>query len=484
MQNRKDSIYKLLVITMATIKTYEIKKLLADKEAINSEVITRGWIRTRRDSKAGVSFIALSDGSCFQPLQIIAANTLKNYQTEILKLTTGCSIQVNGKLVTSPAKGQSVEIQASKIEVLGWVADPDTYPMSPKHHSLEHLREYAHLRPRTNLIGAVTRVQNTVAQAIHRFFNERDFFWLHTPIITTSDAEGAGQMFRVSTLDLLNLPRNEKDEINFAEDFFGRETFLAVSGQLNAECYACALSKVYTFGPTFRAEYSFTARHLAEFWMVEPEVAFADLNENAKLAEDMLRYIIKAVLDERMDDMQFFAERIEKDCITRLEKFLKSEFVQIDYSEAINILQKSNKKFEFPVSWGTDLQSEHERFLAEEYAKAPVVIKNYPKEIKAFYMRQNDDGKTVAAMDVIAPGIGEIIGGSQREERFALLDKRMDELKMDKSLYQWYLDLRRYGTVPHSGFGLGFERMIIYITGLSNIRDVIPFPRSAKHAEY
>lgn len=466
---------------MTVYSTYE---LLSGKVLVGSEVTVRGWVRTRRDSKAGCSFIALSDGSGFKSVQVVVANALPNYESEILKLTSGCALAATGKLVASPAAGQPVELQASEIKVLGWVDDPDTYPISPKYHTLEYLREYAHLRPRTNVIGAVTRISHCLSMAIHRFFHERGFYWIHTPIITSSDCEGAGQMFRVSTLDMLNPPRKEDKSIDFEQDFFGRETFLTVSGQLNVEAYCEALSKVYTFGPTFRAENSNTSRHLAEFWMVEPEVAFADLKEDAALAADMLRYLAKAILAERADDMEFFAERIDKDCINRLQKIATSEFVSMDYTDAINELQKAKKEFVYPVQWGSDLQSEHERYLAEELIKGPVILMNYPKEIKSFYMRMNDDGKTVAAMDVLVPGIGEIIGGSQREERYDYLVKRMDELKLSKEIYKWYLDLRRYGTVPHAGFGLGFERMLVYVTGLTNIRDVIPYPRFPKHAAY
>lgn len=457
--------------------TYQTTELLSGKVPIDSIIVTCGWVRTRRDSKAGVSFIALNDGSGFEPLQIIAANTLTNYQTEILKLTTGCSIIVTGKLVASPAKGQAVELQAENIEVVGWIEDPDTYPISPKYHTLEYLREHAHLRPRSNIIGAVTRIRHCLSMAIHRFFHERGFYWIHTPIITSSDCEGAGQMFRVTSLDSDN-------KIDFDKEFFGRETFLTVSGQLNVEAYCESLSKVYTFGPTFRAENSNTSRHLAEFWMVEPEIAFADLTCNAMLAADMIRYLAKTVLEERMDDMEFFAKRVDKDCIMRLEKIMASEFVHMEYSEAITHLQKANKKFEFPVKWGLDLQTEHERYLTEELIHGPLILMNYPKEIKSFYMRANSDNKTVAAMDVLVPGIGEIIGGSQREERIDKLCERMDELSLNKEIYKWYLDLRRYGTVPHAGFGLGLERMIMYITGIQNIRDTIPFPRTSKHAEY
>lgn len=465
-------------------KIAAIAEVLQGKVSIGETVTVRGWVRTRRDSKAGLSFLAVYDGSCFAPIQVIVNNDIANYESEILRLTTGCSVIVTGTIVESPAEGQAVELQAQKVEVTGFVEDPDTYPMAAKRHSIEYLREVAHLRPRTNIIGAVARVRHCLAQAIHRFFNEQGFYWVATPLITASDTEGAGEMFRVSTLDLENLPRGENGKVDFSQDFFGKESFLTVSGQLNGETYACALSKIYTFGPTFRAENSNTTRHLAEFWMVEPEVAFADLNDNAKLAEDMLKYVFRAVLAERRDDLEFFAKHVDKDVITRLENFVASDFAQIDYTDAIEILLKSGKTFEFPVSWGIDLSSEHERYLAEEYFKSPVVVKNYPKDIKAFYMRLNDDGKTVAAMDVLAPGIGEIIGGSQREERLDVLDKRMLEMGLNPEDYWWYRDLRKYGTVPHSGFGLGFERLIVYVTGVQNIRDVIPFPRAPRNANF
>ena len=465
-------------------KVASIVDVLQGKIAIGEKVTVRGWVRTRRDSKAGLSFLAVYDGSCFDPIQVIVNNDIENYESEVLRLTTGCSVIVTGTIVESPAEGQAVELQAEKVEVTGFVEDPDTYPMAAKRHSIEYLREVAHLRPRTNIIGAVARVRHCLAQAIHRFFHEQGFYWDATPLITASDTEGAGEMFRVSTLDLENLPRGEDGKVDFSQDFFGKESFLTVSGQLNGETYACALSKIYTFGPTFRAENSNTTRHLAEFWMVEPEVAFATLADNAKLAEDMLKYVFRAVLAERKDDLKFFEKHVDKDVITRLENFVNSDFAQIDYTDAIDVLLKSGKKFEFPVSWGIDLSSEHERFLAEEYFKSPVVVKNYPKDIKAFYMRLNDDGKTVAAMDVLAPGIGEIIGGSQREERLDVLDKRMEEMGLNPEDYWWYRDLRKYGTVPHSGFGLGFERLIVYVTGVQNIRDVIPFPRAPRNANF
>jgi asparaginyl-tRNA synthetase len=459
------------------------KNVLAVRDVLDGRapqdlpVAVRGWVRTRRDSKAGFSFIHLSDGSSFHPVQIVAPNTLSNYP-EILKLTAGCALEATGSIVPSPAKGQPFEMQASAVKVVGWVEDPDTYPIQPKPHSLEFLREVAHLRPRTNVIGAATRVRHTVAQAIHRFFHEQGFFWVNTPIITAADAEGAGALFRVSTLDFAN------GKPDFSKDFFGRETFLTVSGQLNVEAYCLAMSKVYTFGPTFRAENSNTSRHLAEFWMIEPEIAFADLNDDADLAEALLKYVFQALLVERPEDTAFFDERIEKGLVAKLEGIVKSEFVRMDYGEAIAILERSKEKFEFPVKWGIDLQSEHERFLTEKHAKKPVIVMNYPKAIKAFYMRQNDDGRTVAAMDVLAPGIGEIIGGSQREERLERLDARMDEMGIDKESLGWYRDLRRYGSVPHAGFGLGFERTIAYVTGLSNVRDAIPFPRTPGNARY
>ena len=461
-----------------------IKDVLNHQCTIGDTITVGGWIRTRRDSKAGFSFLAVNDGSCFNNLQVVAPATLDNYESEILKLTTSCSVMVEGTLVASQGKGQDVELQATKVQVLGFVEDPDTYPMSAKRHSVEYLREYAHLRPRTNLIGAVMRIRNSLAYALHSFFQERGFMWVSTPLITASDCEGAGEMFTVTNFDLDNLPKNDQGKVDYSQDFFGKHAYLTVSGQLNVETYACAYSKVYTFGPTFRAENSNTTRHLSEFWMLEPEMAFVDLDGCAKVAEDMLKYVFKRILTERADDMAFIAERVDKDAITRLENFIKADFAQVDYSDAIEILQKCGKKFEYPVEWGIDLQSEHERYLAEEHFKSPVVVKNYPKDIKAFYMRQNDDGKTVAAMDVLAPGIGEIIGGSQREERLELLDRRMAELGLNQDAYYWYRDLRRYGSVPHSGFGLGFERLIVYITGVGNVRDVIPFPRTPKNAEF
>ncbi|HEX5354194.1 MAG TPA: asparagine--tRNA ligase [Rhodanobacteraceae bacterium] len=464
--------------------TMTVKQALAGSMPEGETVEVRGWVRTRRDSKAGLSFVNVSDGSCFASLQVVAPASLSNYASEVQKLSAGCAVVARGKLVASQGKGQTVELQADAIEVTGWVEDPETYPIQPKQHSPEFLREVAHLRPRTNLFGAISRVRHTAMTAIHRHLTSEGFFWVNTPIITTSDAEGAGDMFRVSTLDLANLPRGDKGAIDFKRDFFARETFLTVSGQLNVEAYCLALSKVYTFGPTFRAENSNTPRHLAEFWMIEPEIAFADLADNADCAEAFLKAVFKAVLDERGDDMAFFAERVQKDAITRLEKFIASPFERIDYTDAIAALQKSRQKFEFPVEWGVDLQTEHERWLTEVHVGRPVVVMNYPEKIKAFYMRLNDDGKTVAAMDVLAPGIGEIIGGSQREERLDCLDLRIAQFGIDPEHYQWYRDLRRYGTVPHAGFGLGFERLLVYVCGLSNIRDAIPYPRTPGHAEF
>ena len=461
-----------------------IASVLAGAVPVGSRVTIEGWIRTRRDSKAGLSFLAVHDGSCFDPLQVVAPAELANYQAEVVKITTGCAVRVTGELVASQGKGQAVEVRAEAVEVVGWVDDPDHYPMQPKRHTMEYLREVAHLRPRTNVIGAVTRVRHTLAQAVHRFFHDRGFFWIHTPIITASDAEGAGQMFRVSTLDLANLPRTPDGKVDFAQDFFGRETRLTVSGQLSVETYCLAMSRVYTFGPTFRAENSNTRRHLAEFWMIEPEIAFADLAADAQLAEEFLKSIFRTLLDERKDDMAFFEKFVDKGCVARLSALVESTFTRMEYTDAIAELQKSGETFEFPVSWGIDLQSEHERYLTEKVVKGPVAVVNYPKDIKAFYMRLNDDEKTVAAMDVLAPGIGEIIGGSQREERLDVLDARIAELGLHAPDYWWYRDLRRYGTVPHAGFGLGFERAIIYATGMENIRDVIPFPRAPRQAEF
>jgi asparaginyl-tRNA synthetase len=459
-------------------------EILAGQAPQDTPIVLKGWVKTRRDSKAGISFVNISDGSCFHPVQAVVPASLANYTDEVLHLTAGCAVEVEGMIVPSPAQGQPFELQATRLHVLGWVEDPDSYPIQPKAHSLEFLREVAHLRARTNVIGAVSRVRSCISAAIHRFFHTQGFLWINTPIITASDCEGAGEMFRVSTLDLTHLPRTSDGKVDFSQDFFGREAFLTVSGQLNVETYCMALSNVYTFGPTFRAENSNTSRHLAEFWMIEPEIAFATLKEDADLAESLLRFVCKAVLEERGDDMAFFEERIEKGVIAKVQGLVESEFARMDYTEAITILQNCGQTFEFPVQWGIDLQSEHERYLAEKHVGRPVVLMNYPKDIKAFYMRLNDDGRTVAAMDVLAPGIGEIIGGSQREERLDVLDARMEASGLDKEVYSWYRDLRRYGTVPHAGFGLGFERFVSYVTGLNNVRDVIPFPRTPGHARY
>ena len=461
-----------------------IQHVLSGKFSAGETVTVQGWVRTRRDSKAGLSFINISDGSCFAPIQVIAPAILSNYETEVKRLSASCSVRATGVVAVSEGQGQNFELQATDIEVVGWVEDPETYPIQPKAHSLEFLREVAHLRPRTNLFGAVTRIRHCLAQAVHRFYHEQGFYWVNTPIITTSDAEGAGQMFRVSTLDMANLPRDSKGAVDFSKDFFGKETFLTVSGQLNVEAYCLALSKVYTFGPTFRAENSHTTRHLAEFWMIEPEIAFANLDDDANLAEAFLKYLFKAVLNERMDDLSFLADRVDKTAISKLEAFISQPFERIDYGEAIILLQKSGHKFEYPVEWGLDLQTEHERWLTENHIGRPVVVMNYPEHIKAFYMRLNNDGRTVAAMDVLAPGIGEIIGGSQREERLDVLDSRMRQFGLDPGHYEWYRDFRRYGSVPHAGFGLGFERLVVYVCGLQNIRDAIPYPRAPGLATY
>jgi asparaginyl-tRNA synthetase len=459
-----------------------VKKLLNGSVELGETVEIKGWLRSRRDSKGGFSFLAVNDGSTQHALQVVAPGELANYPSDVQRLTAGCSLRVVGTLVASQGKGQSVEIQAQEIEVYGWVDDPDTYPIAKKRHSFEYLRGVAHLRPRTNTFGAITRVRTVLANAVHRYFFERDFQWINTPLITASDCEGAGEMFRVSTLDLQNLPRDNHGAVDFSQDFFGREAFLTVSGQLNAEAYCLAMSKVYTFGPTFRAENSNTSRHLAEFWMVEPEVAFANLDDDAALAEDFLRYLIKQVLEHCEDDLAFFNQYIDDTVLSRLQAVSEREFARMDYTEAVKILTSAKTSFDYPVEWGRDLQSEHERYLCEQYVGGPLIVSNYPKDIKAFYMRLNDDGRTVAAMDVLAPGIGEIIGGSQREERLDVLDQRMKDQQLEG--LEWYRDLRRYGTVPHAGFGLGFERLLNYITGMDNIRDAIPFPRVPRHAEF
>jgi len=463
------------------MREYTVREV-RDPQSIGQSVCIRGWIRTRRDSKGGFSFLEVNDGSCMSNIQVIADADLSNYEQDIRKLSAGCSVSVSGEVKASSGK-QATEIHAENVTVFGW-ADPESFPLQKKRHSLEKLREWAHLRPRTNTFGAVARVRNCISRSIHDFFQEEGFLYVHAPIITTSDCEGAGEMFRVTALDPDQLPRGENGAVDFSQDFFGRSSYLTVSGQLEAEIYATALSKVYTFGPTFRAENSNTSRHLAEFWMIEPEMAFYDLTANMDLAERFLKRVFKDALDRCDEDMSFFAQRIEPDAITRLESIATSEFVRVSYTEAIEILESCGEKFDFPAAWGRDLQSEHERFLTEKHFESPVVVHDYPRTIKPFYMRLNDDDKTVAAMDVLVPGVGEIIGGSQREERLDVLELRMRDQGLEPEDYWWYLDLRRFGTVPHSGFGLGLERLVQFTTGMQNIRDVIPFPRTPGSAEF
>jgi asparaginyl-tRNA synthetase len=456
------------------------------KESIGRRVRLQGWVRTRRDSKGGFSFLEINDGSSQGNVQVVADGKLSNYESEIKHLTTGCSVTVEGEVKESPAKGQATEVHASGVVVHGW-ADAETYQLQKKGHSFEFLRSIAHLRPRTNTFGAIARLRNQVSRSIHEFFQENDFLYIHAPIITASDCEGAGEMFKVTTLKLDKIPKNEKPEwcnVDFAQDFFTRPAYLTVSGQLNAEAFACSLGKVYTFGPTFRAENSNTSRHLAEFWMVEPEMAFFELTDNMDLAEAFLKRIFGDALTQCAEDMQFFKERIDPTSIETLEQIVATEFVRLPYTDAIERLEKSGKQFEFPIAWGKDLQAEHERYLTEEVFKRPVILFDYPRTIKPFYMRVNDDGRTVRAMDILVPKVGEIIGGSQREERLDILESRMKEQGLDPAGYWWYLDLRRYGTVPHSGFGLGLERAIQFISGMGNIRDVIPFPRTPGNAEF
>lgn len=457
-----------------------IKDLLQSTE-VDREVNVKGWVRTKRGNKK-IAFVALNDGSTINNIQIVI--DIANFDEDLIKkITTGASLSVNGTLVKSLGKGQPVEILAQDIELYG-TADPDTYPLQKKGHSMEFLREIAHLRFRTNTFGAVFRIRHAMAYAIHKYFNDRNFYYLHTPIVTGSDAEGAGEMFRVSTLNLDNLPRNEDGKINFDEDFFGKETNLTVSGQLEAELGATALSNVYTFGPTFRAENSNTPRHLAEFWMIEPEMAFYDIHDNMDLAEDFLKYLVTYALDKCSEDLEFLNKMFDKELIERLKFIVDNKFERISYSEAIDVLTSTEQEFEFPVKWGSDLQSEHERYLVEKHYKKPVMVTDYPKVIKAFYMKQNDDDKTVRALDVLFPRIGEIIGGSQREENYDKLKSRINELEIPEEEMWWYLETRKFGTVPHSGFGLGFERLILFVTGMANIRDVIPFPRTPKNAEF
>jgi asparaginyl-tRNA synthetase len=453
-------------------------------EAIGKSVRLHGWVRTRRDSKGGFSFIELNDGSCLGNIQIIADGQLPNYESHVRHLSPGCGITVEGQVTASQGAGQATEVRATSLEVHGW-ADPEAYPLQKKRHSFEKLREWAHLRPRTNTFGAIARVRNCVCRSIHEFFQERGFIYVHTPIITASDCEGAGAMFRVSTIDPANPPRKpDSGQIDYQQDFFHRPAFLTVSGQLEAETFACALGKVYTFGPTFRAENSNTSRHLAEFWMVEPEMAFYDIHDNMQLAEDFLKRIVGDVLKNCSEDMQLFNEHLDKTLLETLHHVLESRFLRLTYTEAVEILQQSGRTFEFAVGWGTDLQAEHERYLTEEKFTSPVILTDYPKTIKPFYMRLNDDNRTVRAMDVLVPKVGEIIGGSQREERLDVLEARMREMNLNPESYWWYLDLRRFGTVPHSGFGLGLERVLLFLTGMQNIRDVIPFPRTPGNAEF
>lgn len=462
------------------IKRTKIKQLLSNPER-GSEVLVKGWVRTKRGNK-NIAFISLNDGSTINNIQVVADAAA--FDDSLMKeISTGACIAVTGKLVESQGQGQNVEIIASVIELYG-KSDAETYPLQKKGHSMEFLRENAHLRFRTNTFGAVFRIRHAMAFAIHKYFNDKGFFYLHTPIVTGSDAEGAGEMFHVTTMDMKNMPRNEDGSIDFRNDFFGKETNLTVSGQLEGELGALALGDIYTFGPTFRAENSNTPRHLAEFWMIEPEMAFYDLNDNMDLAEEFVKYLIRYALDNCKEDLEFLNSMIDKALLDRLKFVLENQFVRITYTEAVSILTASGKKWEYQVGWGRDLQAEHERYLVEEHFKRPVILTDYPKEIKAFYMKQNSDGKTVRAMDVLFPGIGEIIGGSQREENYETLLARVREMKMPEKDLWWYLDTRKYGTAPHSGFGLGFERLILFVTGMSNIRDVIPFPRTPKNAEF
>lgn len=462
------------------MKRIKVKDLLASRD-YGKEVVAKGWVRTKRGNK-NVAFIALNDGSTIHNIQVVA--DLANFDEDLMKkVSTGACIGVKGIITESPGQGQAVEIHAHTIEIYG-EADPETYPLQKKGHSLEFLREIAHLRPRTNTFGAILRLRHAMAYAVHKYFNDKGFVYLHTPIITGSDCEGAGEMFRVTTLDLQNVPRTESGAINFEEDFFGKETNLTVSGQLEGELGAMAMGEIYTFGPTFRAENSNTARHLAEFWMIEPEMAFYEIEDNMDLAEDFLKYLIRYALEHNMDDLDFLNNMYDKELLSRLRFVTESAFERLTYTEAIDILLNSGHKFEFKVEWGIDLQSEHERYLVEKHFKKPVILTNYPKDIKAFYMKQNDDGKTVRAMDILFPGIGEIVGGSQREESYEKLCTRVNEMGIHQQDVWWYLDTRRFGTAPHSGFGLGFERLMLFVTGMSNIRDVIPFPRTPQNAEF
>lgn len=463
------------------MKRTTVKDLLSDSSLMGTEVEAKGWVRTRRGNKH-VQFVQLNDGSSVNNIQVVL--DMSRFTDEQLKpVTTGSSIRVTGKLVESMGKGQSTEIQADSLELYG-TADPASYPLQKKGHTLEFLREIAHLRPRTNFFGSVLRIRSSLAFAIHKFFNERGFYYFHTPLITASDCEGAGAMFQVTTLDLNNLPKDEEGKVDYSKDFYAKPTALTVSGQLEGELGATALGQIYTFGPTFRAENSNTPRHLSEFWMIEPEMAFYDISDNMDLAEDFVKYCINYALEHNIDDIRALSERFDKDLEERLRFVVDNDFVRLTYTEGVKILEESGRKFEFPVHWGTDLQSEHERYLVEEHFKKPVILTDYPKEIKAFYMKQNEDGKTVRAMDVLFPNIGEIIGGSEREENYDKLLARIEELDIPMKDMWWYLDTRRFGTVPHSGFGLGFERLVLFVTGMTNIRDVIPFPRTPKNAEF
>jgi asparaginyl-tRNA synthetase len=463
---------------METVSVAEARKA----SAVGHQVRLRGWVRTRRDSKGGFSFLEINDGSSFGNVQVIADGSLANYESEVKRLGAGCSVTVEGLVKASPAKGQETEVQAEKVVVHGW-ADPEAYPLQKKQHSFEFLRTLAHLRPRTNTFGAIARLRNCVSRSIHAFFQEQGFLYIHTPIITASDCEGAGEMFKITTLDLAGVHKTE-GKVDFTKDFFHRPAYLTVSGQLQGEIFACSLGKIYTFGPTFRAENSNTSRHLAEFWMVEPEMAFYELADNMDLAEAFLKRIFRDVLEQEAEDLQFFNARIDDTVIATLEAIVASEFERLSYTEAVERLEKSGQEFEFPVGWGRDLQAEHERYLTEQLFKRPVILYDYPRSIKPFYMRVNDDGKTVRAMDILVPKVGEIIGGSQREERLDVLEQRMAEQGLNAENYWWYSDLRRYGTVPHSGFGLGLERVVQFISGMANIRDVIPFPRTPGSAEF
>ena len=459
---------------------YLVRQLFRETPADGTVVTVSGWVRTLRDSKA-FAFIELNDGSFFKNVQIVCEETLPNFK-EVVKTTIGSAITVTGALALTPEMKQPFEIKAQAVEIVGMSA-PE-YPLQKKRHTVEFLRTQAHLRPRTNLFSAVFRIRSIAAQAIHAFFANRNFVYVHTPIITGSDCEGAGEMFRATTLDLNNLPKDEQGKVLDKADFFGKQANLTVSGQLNAECFALAFRNVYTFGPTFRAEKSYTPRHAAEFWMIEPEIAFADLNDDMELAEDMLKYVVADVLEKAPEELEFLNQFVDKELLQRLHKVVESKFARVSYTDAIDILQKANKEFEYKVFWGMDIQTEHERYLAEQHFGCPVCVYNYPKDIKAFYMRMNDDQKTVAAVDVLVPGIGELIGGSQREERLDLLEKRIDELKLGRENYWWYLELRKFGSAPHAGFGMGFERLIMYLTGVSNIRDVLPFPRTTGNADF